>query len=83
MDLSPLGVRATAGTLRAAEGVVMHQVWTDDGVVAGPAGNGGMFGGWAAWSLRMAHGSRRLANKCDPVPAATSLMAASPKPASP
>lgn len=40
MDLSPLGVRATAGTLRAAEGVVLHHVWTDEGVVAGPAGNG-------------------------------------------
>ena len=40
MDLSPLGVRATAGTLRAAEGVVLHHVWTDEGVVAGPAGHG-------------------------------------------
>jgi hypothetical protein len=40
MDLSPLGVRATAGTLRAAEGVVLHHAWTDEGVVAGPAGNG-------------------------------------------
>ena len=40
MDLSPLGVRATAGTLRASEGVVLHHVWTDDGVVAAPAVNG-------------------------------------------
>lgn len=41
MDLSPLGVRATAGTLRAAEGVVLHHAWTDDGVVVAPAANGG------------------------------------------
>lgn len=40
MDLSPLGVRATAGTLRAVEGVVLHHTWTDEGVVAGPASNG-------------------------------------------
>ena len=40
MDLSPLGVRATAGTLRAAEGVVLHHTWTDEGVVAAPAANG-------------------------------------------
>ena len=40
MDLSPLGVRATAGSLRAAEGVVLPHVWTDEGVVAGPATNG-------------------------------------------
>lgn len=40
MDLSPLGVRATAGTLRAAEGVVLHHTWTDEGVVASPAANG-------------------------------------------
>ena len=40
MDLSPLGVRATAGTLRAAEGVVLHHTWTEEGVVASPAGNG-------------------------------------------
>ena len=40
MELSPLGVRATAGTLRASEGVVLHHVWTDDGVVAAPLGNG-------------------------------------------
>lgn len=40
MDLSPLGVRATAGTLRAAEGVVLRHTWTDEGVVACPAANG-------------------------------------------
>lgn len=40
MDLSPFGVRATAGSLRAAEGVVLHHSWTDEGVVAAPAGNG-------------------------------------------
>jgi hypothetical protein len=40
MNLSPLGVRATAGTLRAVEGVVLHHTWTDEGVVASPAGNG-------------------------------------------
>jgi uncharacterized OsmC-like protein len=41
MDLSPFGVRAIAGTLRASEGVVLHHSWTDEGVVAGPAANGG------------------------------------------
>jgi hypothetical protein len=41
MDLSPLGVRATAGSLRASEGVVLHHTWTDEGVVAAPAANGG------------------------------------------
>ena len=40
MNLSPLGVRAAAGTLRAAEGVVLHHTWTEEGVVASPAGNG-------------------------------------------
>lgn len=40
MDLSPFGVRASAGTLRAAEGVVFHHQWTEDGVVASPAVNG-------------------------------------------
>ncbi|KUG51933.1 osmotically inducible protein OsmC [Serinicoccus chungangensis] len=40
MDLSPLGVRATAGTLRAAEGIVLAHAWTDEGVVAGPVTNG-------------------------------------------
>ena len=40
MDMSPFGVRATAGTLRAAEGVVLHHTWTDEGVVAAPAANG-------------------------------------------
>ena len=40
MDLSPFGVRATAGTLRALEGVVLNHHWTDEGVVAAPAANG-------------------------------------------
>ena len=40
MDLSPLGVRATAGTLRGSEGIVLDHAWTDQGVVAGPAANG-------------------------------------------
>lgn len=40
MDLSPFGVRATAGTLRAGEGVVLPHAWTDEGVVVGPATNG-------------------------------------------
>lgn len=39
-DLSPFGVRATAGTLRASEGVVLHHAWTEEGVIAGPAANG-------------------------------------------
>lgn len=40
MDLSPFGVRATAGSLRASEGVVLSHTWTDVGVVAAPASNG-------------------------------------------
>lgn len=40
MDLSVFGVRATAGTLRAADGVVLRHTWTDKGVVAEPATNG-------------------------------------------
>jgi hypothetical protein len=40
MNLSPLGVRATAGTLRTDEGVVLQHTWTDEGVVAAPAANG-------------------------------------------
>ena len=40
MDLSPFGVRATAGSLRASDGVVLHHTWTEEGVVAGPAANG-------------------------------------------
>lgn len=40
MELSPFGVVATAGTLRAAEGVVLPHSWTEEGVVAGPAANG-------------------------------------------
>ena len=40
MRLSPQGVRATAGTLRASAGVVLGHPWTDEGVVAAPATNG-------------------------------------------
>lgn len=40
MNLSPFGVHASAGTLRAAEGVVLHHGWTDEGVVAAPVNNG-------------------------------------------
>ena len=40
MDLSPLGVRATAGSLRAVDGVALDHAWTVEGVVAGPASNG-------------------------------------------
>ena len=40
MKLSPLGVSATAGTLRASAGVVLHHQWTEEGVVASPVVNG-------------------------------------------
>lgn len=40
MDGSVFGVTATAGTLRAAEGVLLRHTWTEEGVVAGPATNG-------------------------------------------
>lgn len=40
MGLSPLGARASAGTLRASAGVELHHKWTDEGVVASPAVNG-------------------------------------------
>ncbi|MBD3781999.1 MAG: OsmC family protein [Micrococcales bacterium] len=40
MDLSPFGVRASAGSLRADDGVALAHSWTDAGVVAGPATNG-------------------------------------------
>ena len=40
MDLSPFGVRATAGTLRASVGVMLDHAWTEQGVVAAPASNG-------------------------------------------
>jgi hypothetical protein len=39
-DLSPLGVRAGAGSLRLAHGVVLPHTWTPEGVVAAPAANG-------------------------------------------
>ena len=40
MDLSPFGVRATAGTLRSDDGVVLDHAWTEAGVVAAPVTNG-------------------------------------------
>jgi hypothetical protein len=40
MDLSAFGVRATAGSLRDEDGVVLPHAWTEAGVVAGPASNG-------------------------------------------
>jgi hypothetical protein len=40
MDLSPFGVRATAGSLRESVGVVVQHSWTDEGVVAAPVTNG-------------------------------------------
>ncbi|MGL5816284.1 MAG: OsmC family protein [Phycicoccus sp.] len=40
MEPSPFGVRATAGTLRASDGVVLPHQWTEEGVVTSPVGNG-------------------------------------------
>ncbi|MBM7504032.1 OsmC family protein [Agromyces aurantiacus] len=40
MDLSPFGVRASAGTLRGPGDVRLQHTWTEEGVVAGPATNG-------------------------------------------
>lgn len=40
MELSPLGVRATAGTLRIQEGVLLRHTWTEHGVVTTPVANG-------------------------------------------
>jgi hypothetical protein len=40
MDLSPFGVRVTAGALREPDGVVLDHPWTDEGVVAAPVTNG-------------------------------------------
>jgi hypothetical protein len=40
MDLSAFGVRASAGSLRDAEGVALQHSWTDEGVVAAPVTNG-------------------------------------------
>lgn len=40
MDLSPFGVRATAGSLRLADGVSLPHAWTAQGVVAAPVSNG-------------------------------------------
>lgn len=39
-DLSPYGVRASSGTLREGEGVVLPHAWTEEGVLAVPAANG-------------------------------------------
>ena len=40
MDLSTFGARATAGTLRDAQGVVLPHAWTGAGVVVGAPANG-------------------------------------------
>jgi hypothetical protein len=40
MHLSPFGVTATAGTLRAPGGVALHHQWTEEGVMASPVVNG-------------------------------------------
>lgn len=40
VPLSLFGVRATAGSLRLPDGVVLPHTWTDAGVVASPAANG-------------------------------------------
>ena len=41
MDLSPFGVRVSAGSLRRADGgVVLPHVWTDAGVATTPVSNG-------------------------------------------
>ena len=40
MDLSAFGVRASAGSLRDADGVALQHSWTDEGVVAAPVTNG-------------------------------------------
>ncbi|MBR7743423.1 OsmC family protein [Phycicoccus sp. BSK3Z-2] len=40
MQLSPLGVRATAGTLLAPSGIVLRHQWTDDGLTVSQVSNG-------------------------------------------
>lgn len=40
MDLSPYGVRATAGSLRSPDGVTLDHPWTEKGVDAAPVTNG-------------------------------------------
>lgn len=40
MELTPFGVTATAGTLRALGGVALHHQWTEGGVLASPLVNG-------------------------------------------
>lgn len=39
-ELSPLGVRASAGSLRAPEGLTLPHAWTPDGIVTDAGGNG-------------------------------------------
>jgi hypothetical protein len=39
-ELSPLGVTATAGSLRTGAGVSLAHAWTPDGIDAAPASNG-------------------------------------------
>lgn len=40
MDLSPYGVRASSGSLRASEGQAFSHTWTSEGIVATPVANG-------------------------------------------
>jgi hypothetical protein len=40
MELSPLGVSATAGSMRESSGVLLRHQWTEAGVVASAASNG-------------------------------------------
>lgn len=40
MEHSPFGTRASAGTLRATDGVALPHAWTEDGVMADPVTNG-------------------------------------------
>ena len=40
MELSPFGVVASAGTLRAPGGVALRHQWTEEGVLASPLVNG-------------------------------------------
>lgn len=40
MELSLLGVRVAAGSLRGTDGVVLPHVWTEAGALAAPAANG-------------------------------------------
>ncbi len=40
MDLSPFGLRASAGALRACAGVVFDHAWSVEGVLVTPVANG-------------------------------------------